>query len=183
MKTSEKPETTADLQRQIEQESLVRRRFFKAFVTLFIISLILTYFTRISWIILGFVMVFYIREFRVGNRRINELYKRKQKMFQVEKEQADEREKKRRLREGLSLKPSFDNCDNFASKDTVVESSRWSVKWNGSASEWLEGEVQYLIPTDIVLKYGWQLGGTCGSYGVAIKRNGKIVATHTEMVS
>lgn len=87
---------------------------------------------------------------------------------------SDDREKDRRRREGLRQR--FDS-------DTVVDPSEWDPKFNDSGTDWVEGETRRLLPSDIVLKYGWQAGPLCGEGGYVIERAGKIIAKHRTWIS
>jgi hypothetical protein len=85
------------------------------------------------------------------------------------------REKARQKREGLRKRQNY---------DIVVNASQWKPGFNNSPwTRWVEGEIRQLVPSDTVLKYGWQKGPLCGRGGYAIERNGRIVAENLTWIS
>ena len=76
-----------------------------------------------------------------------------------------------------------DGIRSRASYDSEVPHSEWNSQWNGSGTDWVEGETQQLLQTDTLLKFGWQAGPLFGRGGYAIERNGKIVAEHYTWIS
>jgi hypothetical protein len=84
------------------------------------------------------------------------------------------REKARRKREGLRKRQDY---------DIVVDASEWDPRFNYLLTNWVEGEVRQLLPSDTVLKFEWQVGPLCGQGGYAIERSGRIVAEHLTWIS
>jgi hypothetical protein len=66
--------------------------------------------------------------------------------------------------------------------DNPVSPREWTVHMNRRAN-WAFGEEKLVLPTDIVVKFGWIDGPTSGRGGYAIKRGEKIVAEYVTWLS
>jgi hypothetical protein len=75
-----------------------------------------------------------------------------------------------RLREGIRKRAWY---------DFEVPRAAWDPAWNTSRNkwtDWVEGELRTLLPTDTVLAWAWRTGPRCGAGGYAIERFGRIIA-------
>jgi hypothetical protein len=85
----------------------------------------------------------------------------------------EDAKRQRELAHGLRAP---NECDN------PVSPSEWTTHMNRRAN-WAFGEEKMVLPTDIVVNFGWIDGPTSGRGGYAIKRGEKIAAEYVTWVS
>lgn len=97
----------------------------------------------------------------------------KNRKLEALEQEAKQQEMEKWKREGLRPREG---------SDQVVSHSAWKSEWNGpqyGEIYWVDGEQRELLADDVVLKWGWRTGPSCGRGGFAIERAGKIIAQAT----